>query len=623
MSLNPLIDSRDVRFVLFELLKAQSLTRFEKFQDFDQDTFQEVIDLAEKIAVEQVYPTNGPTDKEGCKFDPETNTVKIPESYKPALDAYHDAGFVSLAQPPEIDGMGMPELIYWVCTEYFSAASLSFPMYPELTIGAANLIKNFGTDDQKKTYLSEMMAGKWGGTMCLTEPQAGSDVGALRTKAVKQPDGTYRITGQKIFISAGDGDYYENIIHPVLARIEGDPKGTKGISIFIVPKIRVNDDGSLGEPNDVVCAGIEHKMGIHACSTAQLAFGDNDGCIGYLLGEPCQGLKIMFQMMNESRLFVALQGVATSSTAYNHSITYAKNRIQMPHITQSRNPDAKSVAIIQHPDIKRTLLWMKSQVEAMRALVYYIGMQNDISHAADKEEAKTAQSMVDFLIPIAKGGNSENAWLVTKEAIQVYGGYGFCSDYPVEQLARDTKIQSLYEGTTGIQAMDLMMRKLLLDRDQNNYRVYKMQIEKAIEDARGIVGETHISAVEKGLAKTDEVVAHLQSTLGEGGVVHLFAQATPLLNMFVMMTFAWLHLSSITLSIPKMKALVGDRKGKEKEQLLADNPEAAFYSGKVLSGQFYLGAEFSKFFGEAEYILSSESAVEEASTAIFSGALEE
>jgi alkylation response protein AidB-like acyl-CoA dehydrogenase len=623
MSLNPLVDSRDVRFVLFELIDGEQLTKYPKYEEFDKETFEDVISLAESIAVEQVYPINGPGDEEGAKYDPKTQTVTLPAGYKTALDAYHEAGFGSLYQDPELDGMGLPVLIHWVCTEYFTAASMAFSMYPALSIGAANLVKNFGTEEQKKTYLDKMFTGEWGGTMCLTEPDAGSDVGALRTKAVKQDDGSYLITGQKIFISSGDGDYYDNIVHPVLARIEGDPTGTKGISIFIVPKINVNEDGSLGEPNDVTCTGIEHKMGIKASSTAQLSFGDNEKCIGYLLGEPKQGMKIMFQMMNEARLYVALQGLSTSSSAYNHAVTYARNRRQMPHVSEMRNPEAKSVPIIQHPDIQRTLLWMKSHVEAMRALCYYTGLQGDLAHVADGEEAREAQALVEFLTPIAKAGNTDNAWLVTSEAIQVYGGYGFCSDYPVEQLARDTKIQSLYEGTNGIQSMDLIMRKLLMNKEQYNYSIFKKRIAAAIEKARGVVGDKYVSIIEAGLAKTDALVEHLKADMGAGKFLKLFADATPLLKALTMMTYAWLHLEALTIATPKMKALVGDKKGARRAAFLEENNEAAFYTGKVLSGQFYIGAEFQKYPGMVDYIMAGENAVVKASDAIFTGALEE
>ncbi len=325
MALNPLVDSRDVRFVLFEALEAEKLSQYSKFADFDKDTFEATLDLAEQIAVEQIYPTAALGDKEGgCKYDPQTKKVTIPPCYKPVIDAYYQAGLFGLSDEPEHGGSGMPVAINAAVMEYMCAGNYPLGMYPGLSHGAMELIAVFGTKEQQHEYMPKMMTGEWGGTMCLTEPEAGSDVGNLKAKAVKQADGTYKITGQKIFISSGENDYYKNMIHPVLARIEGDPKGTKGISIFIVPKYLINKDGSLGEFNDVTCTGIEHKMGISGSATSQLAFGDNGKCIGYLLGQERQGMKIMFKMMNYARMGVAIQGQGNASAAYMHAIAYTR-----------------------------------------------------------------------------------------------------------------------------------------------------------------------------------------------------------------------------------------------------------------------------------------------------------
>ena len=623
MALNPLVDTRDSRFVLFELLEIQNLTQYPKYADFDKDTFEATLDLAEQIAVEQIYPVNSEADKVGAKFNPDTKEVIVPEIYRPALKAYHEAGFIGLATEPEYGGMGMPDVMFQACTEYIAAASTAFSMYPALSIGSANLIKTFGTQEQKDMYLAKMLEGTWGGTMCLTEPDAGSDVGALKTKAVKQADGTYLITGTKIFISSGDNNMYSNIIHPVLARIEGDPAGTKGISIFIVPKYFVKPDGSLGEQNDVVCAGIEHKMGIKSSATCTLSFGDNGKCVGYLLGEERKGMKIMFQMMNEARLYVGLQGESVSSTAYMHAITYAKNRVQGSHVTQMLNPEAKSVTIINHPDVRRMLLWMKSYVEGMRMLTLLMGYNIDLTHVLDGEGKKEAQGLVELLIPINKAGNTDASWMVTSEAIQVFAGYGFCGDYPVEQYARDAKILSLYEGTNGIQSMDLTMRKILMNPEQYNYSVYKKRIAETVKKAKGVVDDKYISLVEKGLQKLDETVNYLKEQMAGGKFLNIFANATPLQQAMFMMTLAWLHLWSLTLTTPKMKALVGDKKGEERDALLKDNAEAAYYSGRVLSSQYFIGAEFLKYFGKLDYITAGEAAVTKSSNEIFTGAMEE
>jgi alkylation response protein AidB-like acyl-CoA dehydrogenase len=622
MALNPLVDSRDVKFVLFEMLEADALTRYDAFSDFDRDTFEASIELAERIAISLVYPANVEGDRDGAQYNPETKEVKLPESYKAAMSAYTEAGFMGLSNDPNWGGMGMPDVIFKACTEYFTAACLAFSTYCTLALGAANLVKNFATEDQKELYLEKMLSGEWGGTMCLTEADAGSDVGALKTKAVRQDDGTYLITGQKIFISCGEHDIFENIIHPVLARIEGDPPGTKGISIFLVPKFIAKPDGTL-QRNDVVCSGIEHKMGIKGSATCTLNFGDDGNCVGWLMGEERKGMRIMFQMMNEARLDVALQGLSVSSSAYMHAITYAKNRIQGTDITQAKNPDAEPVPIINHPDVKRMLLWMKSYVEAMRALTYLTGYLIDLSHAAEGETAGEAQAMVDFLIPICKAGNTDNAWMITSEAIQVYGGYGYCSDYPVEQLARDSKILAIYEGTNGIQSIDLAMRKLLMNPDMYNYKAYKKRIGETIEKAGGVVDDKYVSLVQRGVERMDEVVNELAGYRDSGKFLNIFAYATPLQQAFKMLTYAWMHLWSLAIATPRVKELVGDARGRDRDAILEDNLEAAYYSGKMHSAQFFIGAEFQKYFGQLDYLLSGDDSVVESTGAIFTGAPEE
>ncbi|MBN2158440.1 MAG: acyl-CoA dehydrogenase [Spirochaetes bacterium] len=624
MAVNPIIDSRDTRFILFELFEVDKLNKYEKFADFDKETMENVVDLAETIAVEQVYPINAAADKSGAKYDAAKKAVTIPQEYFPGLKAYYEAGFLGVATDPEWGGMGMPESIYYTVTDYFTAASCAFTMFPMLSIGACNMYMKFLPDHPwKKMVIEKMLTGEWGGTMCLTEPDAGSDVGALKTKATKNPDGTYSIRGQKIFISAGDNNYYKNVVHPVLARIEGDPDGTKGISIFLVPKYRIKDDGSLGEFNDVTCAGIEHKMGIHGNPTCTMVFGDEGKCQGYLMGDARKGMKIMFQMMNEARLYVGGQGASVSSAAYMHAVTYARNRIQGKRVEDMLKPDAKNSTIINHPDVKRMLLSMKARVEAMRTLTLFCGYATDMAHVEKDAAKKEAQGLLDFLIPINKAGNTDSAWEVTADAIQCYGGYGFCSDYPVEQFARDAKILTLYEGTNGIQSMDLAMRKLLMDKEFFNYKAYKKKIEETITKAKGVVDDRYVAVMEKAMAKIDEVVTYMKSLQDGGKYLHIFANATPLQQAFAMLTYAWTHLWALTVVTPKAKELTGDKKGADLEKLLADNAEAAYYTGRVLSGQFYIGAEFQKFFGKCDYILAGEAAVVKASPAVFTGAPEQ
>ncbi len=623
MGLNKLVDGRDQRFVLFEMLKVDELSRFAEFADFDRDTYEATLELAEQIAVELVYPANAEGDKNGVKYDPSTKEVKTEELYKPAIAAYNEAGFPGLSNEPEIGGMGMPVTMNIACNEIFNAGSIAWNMFTILSGGALGLVKNFYQGTDRDIIIEKMITGQWGGTMCLTEPDAGSDVGALKTKAVRQPDGSFHIVGQKIFISAGENDIYENIIHPVLARIEGDPAGTKGISIFLVPKFLVNPDGSLGKRNDMACTGVEHKMGIHGSPTCTLSFGDNGECAGFLMGEERQGMRIMFQMMNEARLQCAVQALSLSSSAYLHAVSYAKNRKQMPHVTKLQDPAAPSVPIIEHPDVKRMLLLMKTQTEAMRMISYFTSYNIDVQHNAEGAEAKEAEALVNFLIPICKAGNTDLGWSVTGEAIQVYGGYGYCCDYPVEQLARDAKILSLYEGTNGIQSIDLITRKLLMNREQQFFVVFKKRIKKTIEEAQGVVDYKYISPLVRGIDKMDELIDMLMKGMASGRLMQIFISATPLREAMTMLAHAWMHLWSLTICTKKMKSLVGDLRGEEREKFIHENSEAAFYSGKVLSAQYYVGAYFQNYFGKVDSILAQETAIIKSSEAVFTGAPEE
>lgn len=623
MAKNMLVDSRDVQFVLYEMLEVDKLTENPKFADHDKDIFNDTIELAERIAVQHFYPSNAAGDKEGgAKYNPETKEVTVTEGVKEAWKAYLEAGFLSLRIPVEYGGMGMPDIIATACSEYFEAGNTSAHMYSGLALGASLLIYLYGTEEQIATYCSKMITGEWGGTMCLTEPEAGTDLGNVKTKALKQDDGTYLISGQKIFISGGEHDLTDNIVHTVLARIEGDPPGTKGISIFIVPKYIPNEDGSPGERNDMVCTGIEHKMGLKNSATAALSFGDNGKCVGYLLGQPCEGMKVMFNLMNAARIETGIQAMSQSSTAYMHAVTYAKNRFQGAHFTQMLNPDAPKVAIIEHPDVKRMLLWMKGYVEGMRMLTYYNAYCMDLSHM-DDDRSKEANGMVELLTPIVKAGISDASWLVTAEAIQVYGGYGYCSDYPVEQFARDTKIFSIYEGANGIQSLDLTFRKILMDPDQGNFKAWKKRVTETISEAKGIVSDRYITKVEQGLQKFDEAVNLIIDYNASGKFMLIAIQATHLQQCMFMMSLAWFHLWSLIITTPKMKELVGDTKGEDRKKLLEDNAEAAYYSGRVLSSQFYIGSEFLKYFGKVDAILENETAVIKASTPVFTGALDE
>lgn len=623
MAPNKLVDSRDVRFVLFEMLEAERLCSHPVYADINKEMIDSTLDLAEKLSVEQLYPANSEGDKIGVRYNPETKTVNVPECFHNLYKKYVETGFININIPKEHGGMEMPDVVHRACSEYFTAANCSFLFYPGLTQGAANLIISYGSKYLKETFLGKMLSGEWGGTMCLTEPDAGSDVGNLKTKAIRQSDGTYLITGQKIFITGGEHDLVSNIIHPVLARIEGDPQGTKGISIFIVPKHLVNSNGTLGGLNDIVCTGIEHKMGLHASATCSLSFGDNGKCIGYLLGEERQGMKIMFQMMNEARIGVGLQGLAMSSSAYLHALSYANNRVQGNDASKMMEANPPKVAIINHPDVKRMLLWMKSYIEGMRMFTYYLAYNIDLARINTGESASESHALVEILTPICKAGNTDICWLITAEALQIFGGYGYTADYRVEQLARDCKIASLYEGTNGIQAMDLIMRKILMNKGQYNYNMWKKRISQSIDSARGIVDDKYITAINKGVSRFDEIIESIKKQAAAGDIIRILGNATPLLKAMFELNLAWMHLWSLTLTVPKLNKIIEKSSEKDINKLILKNTEAAYFSGKIIASKFWLNSEFPKFFGKVDSILSDDTSVFDVMNGMFSGAVNE
>jgi len=613
MASNRFIDMRDIHFVLFEMFDMEKLGRFPAFAGLSRADCEESLKLAARISTDILYDANREADRAGVRYDPVTKEVRIPAGMRKALEAYYDAGFLRIADSHDEGGMGMPETIAFSCNEIFTAASLSFFTYPILGHGNATLLRNFGTDGQRSLYLDNILSGRWGGTMCLTEPGAGSDVGALRTRATRLPDGSFRISGQKTFISSGDGDIYENIIHFVLARIEGDPAGTKGISLFIVPKYPVRADGSFGPLNDVVCTGIEHKMGLHGSATCAMSFGENGGCVGHLLGKEREGMRMMFHMINEARLAVARQGLAVGSSAYLHALAYARERLQG---SDPADPSAKGqVPIIRHPDVRRMLLRMRSYVEGMRMLAYYTALQIDTARHATGSEAAEAGSLVDFLIPICKAGCTDTGVLVTSEAVQVHGGYGFCADYAVEQLYRDVRITPIWEGTNAIQSLDLVMRKMLLDPGQRMYALWRGRVMRTVEECRSRVDEKYVSIVERAVTALDGAVAAMKARYESRDTLQVYADATVLQQAFFMASLAWMHLWGLARVTGLLGAdAAGGSSGAE------EDAEKSFYLGRALASRFYLGAEFPLFFGRIDSVMAGERAVVECAPGLFSGA---
>jgi alkylation response protein AidB-like acyl-CoA dehydrogenase len=455
-------DLRELEFIAFEQLKLDEVLGQAPFEAWGPDEIRLVVSEVHRFACEVSGPLNSIGDQEGCRLV--DGQVHAPTGFRQAWTKLHEAGWAILTVEPEFGGQGAPLTLQALANELLSGSNTSFQMYAGLTVGAAELIISFGTDAQKAAFCANMVQGRWGGTMCLTEPHAGSDVGDCKTTASRNPDGTFQIKGTKIFISGGDHDLAENVVHMVLARIDGAPKGTKGLSLFIVPKHRVNPDGSLGKPNDVVTTAIEHKMGINGSATCALGFGENGGCQGLLCGTvENQGIAQMFQMMNGARILVGVQGVGAASSAYLNALEYAKERKQGAATTAGRDPNAPRVPIISHPDVRRMLLDMKARVEGIRALGLCLTMHTDRTEvwaSRDPERAAYHRGQVDLLTPIFKSYATDQGFQVAATAIQTYGGAGFLKDHPVEQYCRDSKIFSIYEGTNHIQALDLVGRKL-------------------------------------------------------------------------------------------------------------------------------------------------------------------
>jgi alkylation response protein AidB-like acyl-CoA dehydrogenase len=587
---NTLVNTRDQRFILYEQIGIEKLFSVEKYADYSIEVVDMMLNEAEKMAVDVILPTYDVGDKEGAVFA--DGKVTTPACFHPALKTFNEAGWGCAIKDPEVGGQNLPLCVWSAVAELFDSANFAFMMYPGLTLGAAGLIEKYGTEEQKNTYMYKMFSGEWGGTMCLTEPGAGSDVGATRTTAKRLPDGSFKIEGTKSFISAGDSDFYSNIIHPVLARIEGDPPGTGGISIFIVPKFKVNEDGSVGESNDVVTGGIEHKMGIKASATATLNFGENGKCIGYLLGEERAGMKVMFNMMNEARLEVGMQGLGHATASLEHAVQYAKERIQSRHIMQMTMPDAPAIPIIQHPDIRRSLLWMKSHVEGMRAMNYFAGFCIDMEETAtDAAEKAKWKGFVEILTPVIKAYCSDKACEICSLGMDVYGGYGYIQEYPMEQYLRDCKIATLYEGTNYIQSLDLVGRKMGANRGMNVMNLFgeiNQTIAKAKENAEMKDYAVHLEDAYNAVVGLSMQFA----AWGKSSSVLLpILNARPFLMILGDLVVGWQLLQGAIIAAEKLDVMyaevnAGDSIAK-KRALARENGDAAFYQGKLASAKYF------------------------------------
>ena len=585
-----LYDRRDVDFLLYDVLKVEDLLKFERYSDHTREVFDMVLDAADKIAHEVIYPTNSEGDRLGVTF--EDGKVRVPDSFANVLSQVRDGGWITLMDDEEVGGQQIPMAIGMLTTGVFASANFAFAMCTGMMHGAGKMVEVYGTDEQKKRYLEPMYSGYMGGSMCLTEPQAGSDVGAISTVAKRNEDGTFSLKGQKIFITWGDHQLTDNICYPVLARIEGDPAGTKGISIFLVPKYRINADGSCGEPNDVAVAGVEHKMGIHASPTCTMTFGDHDECIGELLGEERSGMKIMFKMMNEARLGVGMQGLASAEPSYQYALEYARDRKQGASIQEFKNPEAPRISIMHHPDVRRMVLDMKSKVEGMRALLAYTAINIDKEESSpDDAERETARGIVELLTPICKSWCTDVGFDVTETAIQVMGGHGYLRDHPVEQYMRDLKIASLYEGTNGIQAMDLLGRKIGMNGGMT-FLSFLSRIDETttplIERKGDLASEAQLLATLR--EQLGETAMGLGMTFQSGDLDLPLLNAKPFLDSMGDVTVAWLLLWQAQVAEQKLAELCQHKGIAEdaKEAFVKSDREGAFLDAKIRTARFYI-----------------------------------
>ena len=596
--MSSLINDRDITFLLYEFLDTEALLSRPRYQEHSKEIFDATLDTARTVANTHFANHNVKGDENEPRLenrdDGSSEVVVIPET-KAAWNAFAEAGFLAAHQDYEEGGMQLPEVILRAATTYFSTANIATTGYPFLTIGAANLICEFASDQHKATFLPPMMDGRFSGTMALTEPGQGSALADISTYAVPMDDGTYRVFGNKMYISGGDQNLTENIVHMVLAKIKGAPAGVKGISLFIVPKFIVDADGSIGQRNDVATSGLLHKMGYRNTTSTVLGFGEKDGAIAYLVGEEHKGLQYMFQMMNEARIGVGLGAAALAYQGYRYSLDYARQRPQGRH-PSDKDPESKQVMIVEHADVKRMLLAQKAYAEGSLALCLFASSLYEDSHTgASDEEKQQAFLLLDLLTPIVKSFPSKYGLKSNELAIQVLGGAGYTREYPLEQLYRDQRLNPIHEGTEGIHGLDLLGRKVVIN-NQAGYKRFVQQVTKDIETAAAYLQlQAHCQALGDALQQLNKVTTHLLTHMAKD-VDQGLANATVYLDMFGRITVSWMWLKQAS---------------KAAAALAQDNlhgDEVNFYRGKLQATTYYFEWELPDIEPQATLLLNNNTA---------------
>ncbi|MFQ5533731.1 MAG: acyl-CoA dehydrogenase C-terminal domain-containing protein [Sphingomonadales bacterium] len=559
---------RDMRFLIHEFIELDKYSNLPGFADATPDIVDAILEEGGKIAAEVLQPLNQSGDQEGCRFD--NGVVTSPKGFREAYQTYVEGGWSGLTQDPEYGGQGLPHILGLAFSEMCVSANLSFEMYVGLTNGAVAAIRAHGGEELKQTYLPKMISGEWTGTMNLTEPHCGTDLGMMRTKAEPQDDGSYKITGTKIFISAGEHDLTENIVHLVLAKIPGGPDGIKGVSLFIVPKFLVNDDGGPGARNGVVCGSIEDKMGIHGNSTCVLNY---DGATGYLLGDEHKGMRAMFTMMNAARLGVGLQGVSLAEVSYQNAVEYARDRLQGRSLTGPKEPEKPADPIIVHPDVRRMLMNARAFIEGARALAFWTALNLDLAHKdPDEGVRRDAEDLISLLTPVIKGYYTDLGFTSAHQAQQCYGGHGYIREWGMEQFVRDARIAQIYEGANGIQALDLVGRKLASNGGRS-IRLFFETVRKFCDEHAGDEDlKPYIKPLQGGLQRLQQgTMWFMQNAManpdnaGAGSMDYLYLLALNSLG------FMWAKMAAVA-----------------QEKLRNDPADRAFYENKLITARYFM-----------------------------------